>query len=44
MLEALNPVNADRERKGIEPFRVGVGIHSGPAIIGDVQVTAQCSV
>jgi adenylate cyclase len=38
MLEALARFNEERETVGLPPVRIGIGIHSGPVIIGTVGV------
>ena len=36
MIEALEKLNPELEREGIEPIRIGVGIHCGEAIVGNI--------
>lgn len=36
MLESLLRLNDDWKAQGIKPFKIGVGIHSGEAIVGEV--------
>jgi adenylate cyclase len=36
MREALADVNQALEGEGLNPFRIGIGIHTGPAIVGNV--------
>ena len=36
MLAALHDLNATLARQGDEPIEIGIGIHSGPAVIGSI--------
>jgi adenylate cyclase len=36
MIEALEQLNPQLEQEGIEPIRIGVGIHCGEAIVGNI--------
>lgn len=36
MLERLKVVNEQREAAGDPPFKIGIGVHSGPAVIGNI--------
>lgn len=36
MLDTIDDWNAQRERDGEAPIRIGIGIHFGPAVMGDV--------
>jgi adenylate cyclase len=36
MLDALADLNAALSRQGEEPIEIGIGIHSGPAVIGSI--------
>ncbi len=43
MIAALPRVNAVLAERGIEPLEIGVGINSGPAVIGSVGATGRTS-
>ena len=36
MLRTLAEMNGDLAKRGREPFRIGIGIHTGPAIVGNI--------
>jgi adenylate cyclase len=36
MISALRALQADWKRRGLPPFEVGIGINSGPAVVGNI--------
>lgn len=39
MLEKLGEFNKDRETKGLEPVRIGIGIHTGEVFSGNIETS-----
>jgi len=36
MVDALQGLNADRHAQGLAPLAIGIGIHTGPALLGEI--------
>lgn len=36
MIEALDKLNAERAEKSLGPLKIGIGIHTGPALLGEI--------
>lgn len=36
MLEALSALNAERTQQGLGPLHIGIGVHTGPALLGEI--------
>jgi adenylate cyclase len=36
MVEALGALNLDRAKAQLEPLQIGIGIHTGPALLGEI--------
>jgi adenylate cyclase len=41
MLTELEALNLEREKKGVKPLRIGIGVHSGKVVIGNIGDTAR---
>lgn len=36
MIDALNALNTERAAAGLDPLQIGIGIHTGPALLGEI--------
>jgi adenylate cyclase len=41
MLTELESLNVERTKKGVKPLRIGIGVHSGKVVIGNIGDTAR---
>lgn len=36
MIDALQALNGERSQQGLAPLQIGIGIHTGPALLGEI--------